>query len=70
MSPSAELAVNSFLEVAAFVVNSMVFLLIGLEIQVTTLADLLRQGILTEQVHHELRDELDWDQLNPAPEES
>ena len=35
MSPPTQLAVNSFWEYAAFVVNSLVFLLIGLEIHVT-----------------------------------
>jgi len=39
MSPPTQLAVNSFWEYAAFVVNSLVFLLIGLEIQVVTLAE-------------------------------
>ena len=39
MSPPTQVAVNSFWEYAAFVVNSLVFLLIGLEIQVTSLAD-------------------------------
>jgi monovalent cation:H+ antiporter, CPA1 family len=39
MSPPTQLAVNSFWEYAAFVVNSLVFLLIGLEIQVATLAE-------------------------------
>ena len=39
MSPPTQVAVNSFWEYAAFVVNSLVFLLIGLEIQVTTLAE-------------------------------
>ncbi len=38
MSPATQLAVNSFWEYAAFVVNSLVFLLIGLEIQLATLA--------------------------------
>jgi monovalent cation:H+ antiporter, CPA1 family len=33
MSPSTQVAVNSFWEYAAFVVNSLVFLLIGMEIQ-------------------------------------
>ena len=33
MSPTTQVAVNSFWEYAAFVVNSLVFLLIGLEIQ-------------------------------------
>jgi CPA1 family monovalent cation:H+ antiporter len=37
MSPTTQVAVNSFWEYAAFVVNSLVFLLIGLEIQVPTL---------------------------------
>ena len=39
MSPPTQVAVNSFWEYAAFVVNSLVFLLIGLEIQVTALTD-------------------------------
>lgn len=39
MSPATQISVNSFWEYAAFVVNSLVFLLIGLEIQITTLAD-------------------------------
>lgn len=38
MSPTTQVAVNSFWEYAAFVVNSLVFLLIGLEIQVTALS--------------------------------
>jgi len=38
MSPTTQVAVNSFWEYAAFVVNSLVFLLIGLEIQVSMLA--------------------------------
>jgi len=38
MSPSTQVAVNSFWEYAAFVVNSLVFLLIGLEIQLASLA--------------------------------
>ena len=42
MSPPTQLAVNSFWEYAAFVVNSLVFLLIGLEIQVTTLGENVR----------------------------
>jgi CPA1 family monovalent cation:H+ antiporter len=37
MSPSTQVAVSSFWEYAAFVVNSLVFLLIGLEIQVPVL---------------------------------
>lgn len=37
MSPSTQVAVNSFWEYAAFVVNSLVFLLIGLEIYLPTL---------------------------------
>ena len=37
MSPPTQLVVNSFWEYAAFVVNSLVFLLVGLEIQVTKL---------------------------------
>ena len=36
MSPTTEVAVNSFWEYAAFVVNSLVFLLIGLEIQLSS----------------------------------
>ncbi|MCI0391405.1 MAG: Na+/H+ antiporter [Acidobacteria bacterium] len=39
MSPTTQVAVNSFWEYAAFVVNSLVFLLIGLEIQIGTLAN-------------------------------
>ncbi|MDQ3009794.1 MAG: Na+/H+ antiporter [Acidobacteriota bacterium] len=39
MSPTTQVAVNSFWEYAAFVVNSLVFLLIGLEIQITTLTE-------------------------------
>lgn len=39
MSPTTQVAVNSFWEYAAFVVNSLVFLLIGLEIQVTALSE-------------------------------
>ena len=42
MSPPTQLAVNSFWEYAAFVVNSLVFLLIGLEIQVTRLGENIR----------------------------
>lgn len=38
MSPTTQLAVNSFWEYAAFVVNSLVFLLIGLEVQLPSLA--------------------------------
>jgi CPA1 family monovalent cation:H+ antiporter len=37
MSPTTQLAVNSFWEYAAFVVNSLVFLLIGLEVQLPNL---------------------------------
>lgn len=39
MSSTTQVAVNAFWEYAAFVVNSLVFLLIGLEVQVTTIAD-------------------------------
>jgi CPA1 family monovalent cation:H+ antiporter len=39
MSPTTQVAVNSFWDYAAFVVNSLVFLLIGLEIQLPTLAE-------------------------------
>jgi monovalent cation:H+ antiporter, CPA1 family len=39
MSPTTQVAVNSFWEYSAFVVNSLVFLLIGLEIQVTALLE-------------------------------
>jgi monovalent cation:H+ antiporter, CPA1 family len=39
MSPTTQVAVNSFWEYAAFVVNSLVFLLIGLEIQVAVLSE-------------------------------
>ncbi len=39
MSPTTQVAVNSFWEYAAFVVNSLVFLLIGIEIQVGTLTE-------------------------------
>ncbi len=39
MSPTTQVAVNSFWEYAAFVVNSLVFLLIGLEIQLPTLVE-------------------------------
>ena len=42
MSPSTQVAVNSFWEYAAFVVNSLVFLLIGLEMQLSTLAENIR----------------------------
>lgn len=38
MSPTTQVAVNSFWEYAAFVVNSLVFLLIGLEVQLPALA--------------------------------
>jgi CPA1 family monovalent cation:H+ antiporter len=37
MSPTTQVAVNSFWEYAAFVVNSLVFLLIGLEVQLPSL---------------------------------
>ncbi|MEW5977332.1 MAG: Na+/H+ antiporter [Acidobacteriota bacterium] len=37
MSPTTQVAVNSFWEYAAFVVNSLVFLLIGLEVQISDL---------------------------------
>jgi CPA1 family monovalent cation:H+ antiporter len=37
MSPTTQVAVNSFWEYAAFVVNSLVFLLIGLEVQIGSL---------------------------------
>ena len=39
MSPTTQVAVNSFWEYAAFVVNSLVFLLIGLEIDLFVLAE-------------------------------
>ncbi len=39
MSPNTEVAVDSFWEYAAFVVNSLVFLLIGIEIQFSLLAE-------------------------------
>ncbi len=39
MSPTTQIAVNSFWEFAAFVVNSLVFLLIGLEVQISMLAE-------------------------------
>jgi CPA1 family monovalent cation:H+ antiporter len=39
MSPTTQVSVNSFWEYAAFVVNSLVFLLIGLEVQLPTLAE-------------------------------
>ncbi len=39
MSPTTQVAVNSFWEYAAFVVNSLVFLLIGLEVQLPTLLE-------------------------------
>lgn len=42
MSPPTQLAVNSFWEYAAFVVNSLVFLLIGLEIHVKSLGENVR----------------------------
>lgn len=42
MSPATQVSVNAFWEYAAFVVNSLVFLLIGLEIQITTLAEKLQ----------------------------
>lgn len=38
MSATTQIAVNSFWEYAAFVVNSLVFLLIGLEVQISSLA--------------------------------
>jgi CPA1 family monovalent cation:H+ antiporter len=38
MSPTTQVAVNAFWEYAAFVVNSLVFLLTGLEIQISVLA--------------------------------
>jgi CPA1 family monovalent cation:H+ antiporter len=39
MSPTTQVAVNSFWEYAAFVVNSLVFLLIGLEVQLSMLME-------------------------------
>jgi CPA1 family monovalent cation:H+ antiporter len=39
MSPTTQVAVSSFWEYAAFVVNSLVFLLIGLEMQLSVLAE-------------------------------
>ncbi|MCI0485245.1 MAG: Na+/H+ antiporter [Blastocatellia bacterium] len=39
MSPTTQVAVSSFWEYAAFVVNSLVFLLIGLEVQVPMLVE-------------------------------
>jgi CPA1 family monovalent cation:H+ antiporter len=39
MSPSTQVAVNSFWEYAAFVVNSLVFLLIGMELELPKLID-------------------------------
>ncbi len=39
MSPTTQVAVNSFWEYAAFVVNSLVFLLIGLEVQLSVLTE-------------------------------
>jgi CPA1 family monovalent cation:H+ antiporter len=39
MSPTTQIAVNSFWEYAAFVVNSLVFLLIGLEVHLLVLAE-------------------------------
>jgi Na+:H+ antiporter len=39
MSPTTQVAVNSFWEYAAFVVNSLVFLLIGLEVQLPMLVE-------------------------------
>ncbi|MFN0084783.1 MAG: Na+/H+ antiporter [Blastocatellia bacterium] len=39
MSPTTQVAVNSFWEYAAFVVNSLVFLLIGMEIQIGALTE-------------------------------
>ena len=39
MSPTTQMAVNSFWEYAAFVVNSLVFLLIGLEVQTSMLIE-------------------------------
>lgn len=39
MSPLTQVAVNSFWEYAAFVVNSLVFLLIGMEMQLPTLLE-------------------------------
>ncbi len=42
MTPASRMAVLSFWEYAAFAVNSMVFLLVGLEITVMPLADSLR----------------------------
>jgi len=39
MSPTTQIAVRSFWEYAAFVVNSLVFLLIGLEVQLSVFAD-------------------------------
>jgi monovalent cation:H+ antiporter, CPA1 family len=42
MAPKTEAAVNSFWEYAAFVVNSLVFLLIGLEVKLALLAQHIR----------------------------
>jgi len=39
MSPTTQIAIKSFWEYAAFVVNSLVFLLIGLEVQLSEFAD-------------------------------
>jgi monovalent cation:H+ antiporter, CPA1 family len=41
MSPTTQVAVNSFWEYSAFVVNSLVFLLIGLEIQLSSFTQYL-----------------------------
>jgi len=41
MSPTTQVAVTSFWEYAAFVVNSLVFLLIGLEIQISSFREYL-----------------------------
>jgi CPA1 family monovalent cation:H+ antiporter len=43
MSPSTQVAVNSFWEYAAFVVNSLVFLLIGMEMELPKLLENIEQ---------------------------
>ena len=45
MSSTTQVAVNSFCEYAAFVVNSLVFLLIGLEFQDYDSSEFFTEGL-------------------------
>jgi CPA1 family monovalent cation:H+ antiporter len=47
MSPTTRLAVNSFWEYAAFVVNSLVFLMIGLQIKLSLLSEYIMPIVIT-----------------------